>query len=532
MSADNAKSIVIVGGGTSGWLSAAFLSATLPDNYLGEVRITLVEASDIPTIGVGEATTPSLGLTLNELGIDEYEFMRACDATFKHGIQFHQWVKCPDEQNEYYFHPFQAPLRAGSDNFAKHWINTPLDERGIYAELSGIQSTLAQRGFAPKTRASGNFNGNLPYAYHLDAGKLATFLKTIGKNLGVEHLVDKVCTIDDDGENIRKIKLESGRELLPDLVIDCTGFAARIINRDKNNPFVSKQDTLFCDTAITTRVDLNSIDDVVPYTKSTAQKNGWIWDINLTNRRGVGHVFSSRYISEEEAAVDLAQYLNTGTHNLEYRKLDMRIGYHEKQWRGNCVSVGLAAGFLEPLESTGIYLVEMANWALSQSIARFFNGYTETANNFNVMMQRHFENITDFIKLHYCLSQRTDSKFWRDNCDPATIPDSLKALLDRWKHDAPNDFDFDHSIVCFNSENYQYILYGMQGAGEPERSAPDRSRDILHQVRAKRNALLERQRTQLVKNNALLKTLADEKISARNQGAISGPLASTNYRVK
>ncbi len=520
--------IVIVGGGTSGWLSAAFLSKNLPSSIVQDIKISLIEASDIPTIGVGEATTPSLKLTLEAIGIDEFDFMRSCEATFKHGIEFNNWLN----EEHSYFHPFQAPIRANNEHFAKHWCRLNANDREKYAQLAGIQSELASKNFAPKKFRSGNFNGAIPYAYHLDAGKLAEFLKDQAKASGVDHIVAKVKRTEDDQEgNIRSIHLDNDTSLHPDLVIDCTGFASLFINRDKNNRFINKNDVLFCDSAVTTRVDINGLEDIVPYTKSTAQKNGWIWDINLTKRRGVGHVYSSKYTSEENAVNTLASYLRKDQDSFEYRKLKMRIGYHERQWRGNCIAVGLSGGFLEPLESTGIYLVEMAVWSLNQLIPRYLNGCKHTEDDFNATMVRHFENITDFIKLHYCISHRRDSQFWIDNCNTESIPESLKVKLEKWKCDPPNDYDFEHGIVCFNSENYQYILYGMDFEYKlPESFNADLSCELLNTVKQKRLALKERSRILMDENTGLLKNIFEGSEQAKSF-ATSQKTSGSNYRV-
>lgn len=556
----NIKNIVIVGGGTSGWLSAAFLAKTLSDSYLGEFKLSLIESSDIPTIGVGEATTPSLQLTLQSLGVDEFEFMRECDATFKHGIRFSQWRRSTEEQpDEYYFHPFQSPLRVGIDQSARHWANTHSDEKYSFAEAVGTQQTLAEKGYSPKLKSAQNFGGPLPYAYHLDAGKLAVFLKKIAKKNDVEHIIGEVSDTEIKAGHITSLILKDGSRHETDLVIDCTGFAAKFINHDKTNPFIDKSHQLFCDRAVATRIEIPSISDIVPYTKSTAQESGWIWDINLTERRGVGHVYSSRHCSEEQALDTLAQYVGVDSRKLEHRQLRMRIGYHEKQWRGNCVAIGLSAGFLEPLESTGIYLTEMAVWMLGQKLPRFFSENTPiekpeegkpcsnnqdaapTAARFNFMMGRHFENIVDFIKAHYYLSGRQDSDFWRENTNPATAPESLKELLNRWKKDYPGDYDFDSNIVCFNSENYQYILYGMQAPyRDPARNHSrtglfsKRSDEIMKTLHNRRLSLIEQQQTYLMKNTKAVEKVLGYQVeqNAQRKTSTFAPQSGSNYKLR
>jgi len=462
------KKIVIVGGGTAGWITALYLSRVSGSMLDQPPEITLVESSDIPTVGVGEATTPSLRFTLAAAGVDEYEFMRACDATFKHGIQFCNWTHAPsDDPTESYFHPFQHPFRLGVDHFAKHWQDMPVAERFSFSQMATIQQAMAETGLAPKSNAFPQYEGVVPYAYHLDAGKLATYLKQLAISSGVHHVISNVQEVitAEDGA-VQELLLDEDQVLAGDFFFDCSGFRALLIDHDKQNNFNNKNDILFCDRAVVTRVPINSLNDIQPYTKSTAQQNGWVWDINLTDRRGVGHVYASTYQDDDQARVVLADYIGVAVDDLESRKLHMKIGYYDQQWRQNCVAIGLSAGFLEPLESTGIYLTEMAVWMACQLLPRYFSE-REAASTFNAKMVHHFENIVDFIKAHYCLSKRTDSTFWTDNCNPETWSEELQELLSSWQLDGPNDYDFDKKIQCFSTENYQFVYYGMQPSAPP-----------------------------------------------------------------
>ena len=505
--------LAIIGGGSAGWMAAAFLARMLPEELRSDVDITLVEASDIPTVGVGEATTPSLRTTLAAIGADEFDFMRRCDATFKHGIRFVQWNRPPgDDPGEFYFHPFQAPLRVGAGHVARHWQDLPAGERGTFAQTVGTQAEAALRHLAPKHQAHGSFEGPLSYAYHLDAGKLAVYLKSIAMAHGVRHHIGKIMQVHrNDADSITSISLEDGEELEADFYVDCTGFGARLINAGGDNAFIDKSDILFCDKALAARVPLpNGYEDIRPYTTSTAQDAGWIWDITLHQRRGTGYVYSSRHTPDETAAKTLAAYLGTTPDALDMRGFDMRVGYQQQQWRGNCAAIGLSAGFIEPLESTGIYLVEMALWLLTQSMVRYFGG-VDVQSQFNFLMGRHFENIIDFVKAHYCLSGRSDTPFWRDNRDPQSIPQSLAKRLDLWRQDVPNDYDFDSHILCFNSDNYQYILYGMAGA--PRASASAKSREVMTRLATKRAAQFERLARSLKPNAQVIRAIAQ---SAQN----------------
>lgn len=486
--------ITIVGGGTAGWLSAAFLSQQLPITSGRKIDITLVEASDIPTVGVGEATVPSLRETLAACGITEIDFLKSCGATFKHGIKFVNWRQSQaDNMGEAYFHPFGAPLKVGTIDPIRAWSKLAADQRGEIADIFSVQSEMAEMGRAPKHLKDRPYDGALSYAYHLDAGKFAEYLKQRFRAQGIKHVIGKVAEVryESGSENIASLVLEDSTSLTADLFIDCTGFAARLINSNKSNTFIDKTGILFVDRAVTTRMETNDINDINGYTTCTAQSAGWIWDIVLQNRRGVGHVYSSKHIDDLQAKKELATYLGIPHHELETRKLDMRIGYHENQWRGNCVAIGLASGFLEPLESTGIYLTEMANWALAEMLPRFMGGHAPQTQFTNVMTH-HYENIVDFLKLHYAISERRDSAFWRDNANPDTWPETLKNNLSAWQNDVPSVYDFGRAIQCFSATNYQFILYGMGWKGH-DTAVPLKpsTKNLLDQLVLRRSRLKE-----------------------------------------
>jgi tryptophan halogenase len=320
--------------------------------------------------------------------------------------------------------------------------------------------------------------------------------------------VQKVVAIERNGDDITALRLDNGEQIEADLFVDCTGFAARLINSDKQNSFNSLSGTLFVDRAVVTRVENDSLADVIGYTKSTAQSAGWIWDIALQDRRGVGHVYSSRYIDDDAAKAELAAYVQQPVEALETRRLDMRIGYHDQQWRGNCVAIGLSSGFLEPLESTGIYLIEMANWAMLEMVPRYLGGAQPQAS-YNRILHNHYDNIADFLKLHYCLSNRRDTPFWRDNCDTATIPPSLQANLAAWRAAVPSIYDFHSTTQCFSATNYKFVLYGMGWAkaasGPPEPSTPVSA--MMQQLAQRRSRLRDLVQRDTVPNSVYFEAL-------------------------
>ncbi len=501
--------IIIVGGGTAGWLSAAFLSHQLPLTSGRKIDITVIEASDIPTIGVGEATVPSLRQTLAACGISEFDFLTSCEATFKHGIKFVNWRETPDGLEDSYFHPFGDPIKVGAIDPVRIWSKLDPETRGQFADVFSVQSEMAQSGRAPKHLKDRPYDGALAYAYHMDAGQFGAYLKKRFRAQGVNHIIGKVSEVQKKtgSDDIQRLKMEDGSSHSADLYIDCTGFAARLINSDKQNKFTDKTDVLFVDRAVTVRLEHDGVKDINGYTTCTAQTAGWIWDISLQKRRGIGHVYCSKYIDDDSAAAQLADYIGKPLDELNTRKLDMRIGYHSQQWRGNCVAVGLASGFLEPLESTGIYLTEMANWALIDLLPRFMAGESPQ-DHFSQTMGHHYENIVDFLKLHYAISGRQDSAFWRDNTDPKTWPKNLKAQLKSWQNDAPSVYDFGRSIQCFSATNYQFVLFGMGWKGHDSPSAPTEfTRSMMDELSLRRERLKQHVLADTLPNSEIFVTL-------------------------
>ncbi len=458
----NNKKIVIVGGGTSGWLSAAYLAKRLKQASSSLLDITLIESSDIPTIGVGEATIPGIRQTLSELGISEKLFMRSCNATFKQAIKFVDWVNEPENgHSSHYYHNFSEPLKAGPEMYAPYWA---LEKKAIgrdYSYSATIQSQLCDKYLAPKRLNDKDYTGPMHYAYHFDAGKFATLLKTEAKKNGVKHLVGNVSdVVKHSNGDIALLKTKEHGELIADLYIDCTGFSAHLIEKSMGSEFKNINDVLFVDSAVTALVEYEEGEEIATATSSTAKEAGWVWDIALATRRGTGYVYSSKYTTKQRAEEVLKEYIGKQGVNVKFRHLDMKVGYREKQWVNNCISIGLSAGFIEPLESTGIHLVEIA---LKTLINLFpWKGSNEaSALQFNKLMQSQFQGTIDFIKMHYALSKRTDSDFWLDNQKKQTMPATLVEFLERCEYRVPNVFDLPVGPQCFNLFSYLSVLYGM-----------------------------------------------------------------------
>lgn len=452
------QSILIVGGGTAGWLSAAIIAAHHKDRPRNSLKITLVEASDIPTVGVGEGTWPTIRNTVRMIGIDEKKEFKECFAGFKQGGKFVNWVT----EDDYYYHPFTVPLGYGQMDMAPY-----VEEIEDFAIEANYQQEICEAGLAPRSLAEGDFQSVCNYAYHLDAGAFANILKEHCKTeLGVEHLIGTVedVILDDHDGSISVLKLtgdEGSFDLSADLFVDCTGFRSLLLGQGLGVPFVSNEKYLFNDRALAVHVPYEDEDDPVAcHTIATGQNAGWTWDIGLTNRRGVGHVYASEFLSDSEAEQNLSRYIGKPLDEMTVKSIKFQSGYRQKTWEKNCVAIGLACGFVEPLEATAIILVEVAARYVAENLPADDVAMNVTAKRFNQQMDYRWSRITDFLKLHYMLTQRTEP-YWRAHCDPQTIPQSLKDDMAIWKYRGPIKSDFDGVAELFPAASYQYVLYGM-----------------------------------------------------------------------
>ena len=463
------KNVLIVGGGTAGWLTAAFLARTLGAGSPEGVRITLVESTDIGIIGVGEATFPSIRGTLAAIGIDEARFVRESNATFKQGIKYVDWVRPPGAPGaNHYFHPFSQPSqRPGGPELLPYWLLGAAGEGSAFAEVATMQKRIADASHAPKRASDGDFLGPMNYAYHFDAGRFAALLATHAKSLGVTHVIATVerAELDAEGAIAAVVTREAGA-LSADLYIDCTGFRAALIEGALGSPLRAMNDVLFADRALALQVPYPRPDTpIASYTIATAQEAGWTWDIGLQERRGVGYVYSSHHTDDARAEEVLRRHIGPASETLSPRLLKLRVGYRETQWVKNCVSVGLSGGFIEPLESSGIGLIETAAYLIGYLFP--FNGDTApVARVFNDLMRQRYQRIFDFVKMHYCLTQRADTRFWTDNTDPRSVPESLRERLAMWRCRPPHRMDFITDVEMYPPSSWQYVLYGMEYASD------------------------------------------------------------------
>ena len=347
------RSILIVGGGTAGWLTAAYLARFLGLADNPHLEITLLESPDIGPIGVGEGAFPTIRNTLQFLGIDETQFIRRTSATFKQGIRFDDWLRAPDGgKRHFYLHPFEAPFYADDASLVSYWLLQDPATRPAFAEAVTIQHRVAEAKRGPKRPGEGEFTGPLNYAYHFDAGQLGKVLADRAVEFGVRHVRDMVADVilGADGSIDHVTSRENGG-FAADLFIDCTGFRAELIGRALGSRFISAKRYLFTDRAIACKLPYDRPDaPLESFTIAAAHEAGWTWDIGLAEARGLGTVYSSAHMSDEQAERILRAYVGERANQAEMRFLPFEPGYREQQWIGNCVAVGLSGGFLEPLE--------------------------------------------------------------------------------------------------------------------------------------------------------------------------------------
>lgn len=457
------KRVLVVGGGTAGWLCAANLAKSLAAKEEGSIRITLVESPDVPIIGVGEGTWPTMRATLERLGVDEGKFMQACDATFKQGTRFVNWAETPVNGKESaYYHLFSSVFDPYDFNLAPYWKLGYAGEDISYAEAVGTQGDLCDMGLAPKKITTPAYQGVQSYAYHLNAGNFGEFLKQHAvENLGVEHISAHVEQVNlDDHGYISSVDTREAGVIEADFFVDCSGFKSMLLGEALGVGFTNINDTLLNDTAVVMQVPYaEENENVRPFTQSTAQEAGWLWDIGLRHRRGLGYVYCSGYTSDDRAEQVLREYADS--EEIPARTIKMNVGYRDKYFYKNCVAIGLSAAFTEPLEASAIFLVEAACNMLCELFPVTRDEMLSVEKKFNDSFHFRWQKTIDFIKLHYMLSRRNDNSYWVESRKKVSTSESLLALMEHWKLHPPSRYDFDNVFEPFVLESYQYVLYGM-----------------------------------------------------------------------
>lgn len=420
----NITKIAIIGGGTSGWMSAAAIAQVLRGNYS---EITLVESDAIGTVGVGEATVPPMHVFNRMLDLNESDFMRKTQATFKLGIQFVNWGR----QGDSYFHGFgEIGKDINAIRFYHYWLK--LSKQGFVDKLDNykIASVAAAKGkFMLPINQPNSPLSEISYAFHFDAGLYGRYLRDYAEARGVKRIEGKVIDtlLRDDGF-IDSVMLASGERVAADLFIDCSGFQGLLIEKALKTGYEDWSHWLPCDRAWA--VPTENCGEPVPYTRATAHSAGWQWRIPLQHRTGNGHVFSSKFMSEDEARAILLSNID-GQPKSEPKLLKFITGKRKKVWQKNCVAIGLASGFMEPLESTSIYLVQSA---LARLVTLFPNKDFDQPSIDEFNRQSDFEvgRVRDFLILHYCATTRNDSMFW-NYCRTMAIPPTLVEKIELFK---------------------------------------------------------------------------------------------------
>ncbi|WP_339722353.1 tryptophan halogenase family protein [uncultured Paraglaciecola sp.] len=458
MNLNNIKNVVIVGGGTAGWMAAVALSKSIGTK---NINIQLVESEEIGTVGVGEATIPHIKYFNRLAGLDENEFLRQTNATFKLGIEFVNWGKLGDS----YVHPF-GPY--GIDMQGVHFHHTWLRQK-----QKGTARPIAEFSLPGLAAKAGKFQhprpdlksspfSSMDYAYHFDAALYAKYMRNVAEGRGVKRTEGKIVRVkqNDDNGHIESLELDNGTLVEGDLFIDCSGFKGLLIEETLKTGYEDWTHYLPCDRAVARLTE--RLDELPPYTRATAKEAGWQWRIPLQSRTGNGYVYCSQFISDDEALASLNKDLETPA-IAEPRLLRFKTGVRKKTWNKNVVSIGLAAGFLEPLESTSIHLIQSA-------IARLMTNWPDKLFNqhdidyFNRKTHAEYEQVRDFLILHYYATERNDSPFW-NYCRTMDIPKSLEERIAIYKENARlyrEDLELFSSVswfAVFNGQNIEPKRY-------------------------------------------------------------------------
>jgi tryptophan 6-halogenase len=465
--------VVIVGGGTAGWMTASYLRAAFDD----QVSVTVVESADVPTIGVGEATFSTVRHFFGFLGLAEHEWMPDCHATYKLAIRFENWRK----PGHVFYHPFERLRVVDGFSLAEWWLRLTPTER--FDRDCFLIASLCDAGSSPRyldgtlferRSARGAYRTTLsdqdtqfPYAYHFDAALLARFLTGYGTDRGVQHILDEVLDVRlDERGGIDHLRTRKHGDIHADLFVDCTGFRGLLINKALGVPFESYQDTLPNDRAVALRVPINMASNGVrPCTTATAKDAGWIWTIPLAERIGTGYVYASDYCTPDRAEETLREFVGPAADDLPANHIRMRIGRCRESWVHNCVAVGLSSGFVEPLESTGIFFIQHA---VEQLVKHFPADGPSAAlrRSYNMACANVMDGVREFLVLHYYAAARADNQYWRD-AKLRPLPDGLAERIESWQARLPDPETIFPHYHGFEPYSYVAMLLGLGGVVPP-----------------------------------------------------------------
>ena len=420
------RRIVILGGGTAGWITANLFVQRWGDKA---ADITLIESPDIGTVGVGEGSTPYLKIFFDDIGVDESEWMPRCNATYKNGIAFVNWSARPGFDR--YFHPF--PSKIDQHTTTGFYFNTFARRQGVdvhaHPDRFFLSAHLAQNKQGPKPNE--NFPFVVEYGYHFDAHLVGEFLKERATARGVKHLQTRVQDVEQKScGDIVSLRTETSDIIEGDFFVDCSGFRGALIQETLEVPFRSYAENLFNDAAVV--LPTGQEENIGAQTISTAMKYGWRWEIPLTHRIGNGYVYSSSFCSADEAETELRAALGLIDSDVEARHLKMKVGRVDSHWHRNCLAVGLSQGFIEPLEATALNLVCKTVYKFIDAVeADGFNGKRRDA--FNEMVNQSFEKVRDYIVTHYIMNSRSDTDYWAQNGENKNVSETVRQILEIWK---------------------------------------------------------------------------------------------------
>ncbi|MEW6984018.1 tryptophan halogenase family protein [Colwelliaceae bacterium 6471] len=481
MNTASVKSIIIVGGGSSGWMTALYLNR-LYNQHQKHVDITVIESKDIGIIGVGEATVHSIRFFFAAMGLDEQELLKETNATLKTGILFKNWMKPNAGQEHQYFHPFEHVQIGPGLDIASRWLLSARQDLERFDQGVSLSAHLMQHAHSPKAESSRPYDGVVPYGYHIDAVLMSRYLRKKAVEAGVIHIEATVSDVITSGENIVSIVTDQG-EYQADVFIDSTGFKGLLIDQLKQDNWTSFEQALPCNKAVAMQIAYPDGAAPKPYTTATALENGWAWQIDLVNRRGTGYVYDGNKITPEQAEAELIKHNGSDAKVLKTTHLNMKVGCRPEFWVGNCIAIGLSGGFIEPLESTGLHIINigarlLATHLSSKDVAQ------PVRDSYNRLMNGAYQDLKQFIVLHYCLTDRDDNDFWRQAQKSIEHCPELKRNVEVWRHKVCEYFDLAGGYsTTFTDENYRFILYGMQHYPELNMAIDnDESRQVFEKL--------------------------------------------------